>query len=71
MSFPKGKLFYISTRICGKTEIFQDFIRLEKSVSVLQKQLLLAANTDRLNPLVPGVKKTKIPNWTKNQRSIV
>ena len=30
---PKGKLFHISTRICGKTENFQDFIRLEKSVA--------------------------------------
>ena len=39
MSFPKGKLFYISTRICRKTEIFQDFIRLKKSVSVLQYTL--------------------------------
>ena len=33
--FSLGKTL-ISTRICGKTENFQDFIRLEKSVSVLQ-----------------------------------
>ena len=48
-SSPKGVFFYINTliwrwkckkvfptRISGKTDNFQDFIRLEKSVSVLQ-----------------------------------
>ena len=38
-----GKTFFISTRICGETEIFQDFIRLEKSVSVLQSTLIIKA----------------------------